>query len=87
MEWTAIIQTVDRNMREDAVLQTRAGNALTMSGQHACYNRQIALVSYHIGQMVRELSLCRVLTNVKTSEKIRKAEVQFAICQAARDVS
>ena len=46
---------MDHNKREDAVFQTRAGNALTMSGQHAYYNRQIALVSYHIRQMVREL--------------------------------
>ena len=30
-----IIQTVDHNRREDAVLQTREGNALTMSGQRA----------------------------------------------------
>ena len=43
-----------------------------MSGLLAYHNRQ---VSHYNRQMVRGLSLGVILTNVKTSEKVRKGEV------------
>ena len=63
---------MDHNRHEDAVLQRGAGNALTMSGLLAYHNRP---VSHYIRQMVRGRSLGVILTNVKTSEKVRKGEV------------
>ena len=60
-------------MHEDAALQRGAGNAQTMSGQHAYHRRSVALVSHQA--TVCRLSLGRILINVKPSKQICKGEV------------
>ena len=72
----SIIQTVEHSRHEDAALQIWVRNALTISCQRAYdHGHPIELVSHHATVRMREFSLVRILTDVKTSEQVCKREV------------